>query len=149
MTTFVTSLLAPVLLAIAVTSMISTLLGTPVQPAEPVVVAASVSKIAVPTAGEVAMVSPIASVPTKRPMVVVTGIAMLDAVASAVQSKGEDGVAVNRGHECEEIETVVDSLAAMAVTRLRAGSEEQASEDERADCREFPDLRGCPFHRMH
>ncbi len=136
-----------VVLPVAMTSMISTGLGAPVKA---IVVPDSVPDVAVPTAGEVSMVSPM---PTIRPMFVVAGaamgIAMLDLIALAIQHEGEEGVAMDRGHECEEVQSVIDSLAAMAVAGFRAHREEQAREDECADCRELPDFRGRSFRRMH
>ena len=86
------------------------------------------------------------SSPVTRLTVVMPGVAMLDPVASSIQREGEIVVAGHGCHECQNIEVVVDSRAPAAVIGLRAGSEEQAAQDERSD---DPDLPNNPFCRMH
>jgi len=80
-----------------VASMILSVVRTKVKP---IVVVHSRSQIAVTASGEVAMMmSSMRFSPMMRPMAVMPGVAMIDPVARAVQHVGEDGVAVERGHD--------------------------------------------------
>ena len=114
----------PLVVASLMMSMISSVLGAPV---ETIAVVQSMSQIAVTTSGEVSMMSSMRSSPVTRPSVVMPGVVMLDPVAASVQRVGEVVVTGERCHECQQIEVDVDVRAPMAVIGLRAGSEEQAA----------------------
>ncbi len=87
----------PLVVASFVASMNSSVVRTKVKP---IVVVYSRSQIAVTASGEVAMMmSSMRFSPMMRPMAVMPGVAMIDPVARAVQHVGEDGVAVERGHD--------------------------------------------------
>lgn len=104
-----------------VTPLVSSVPGTSV---EAIVVVWSMSQITVATAGEVAMMSSMRSSKVTCPMVVMPGMAMPDPVARPVQRVGEDGIAVERRHERQNIEVVADLLSSMAIAGFSVGGEE-------------------------
>jgi hypothetical protein len=114
-----------------------------------ILVTDSVPNLAVTTADDVTMMSPMR--PSRRMglgfvTAVMALIAKLDSVTSPIQPISETVVTRNRCDEREEIQTVVDSLATMTAIGLSARCEEESAQDEGS---EYPDLQGRPLCRIH